>query len=832
MATKATVKYENPVITTSGNLLLTTLGDVWAYYKVKPFQLNVANAEDKNTYFSYFVDALERLQKYEDVSFTVLPADMDLEGRIKGTAPDWATDLGNIPEYYLGQEQLGILNSEFKPAVIDEFYIGVKLKNTNFDDTVRDKLKQTSDFFIRRVAETLRFQIQYNDEFFKRYEVMNDDVLGILMTLNAEKVTPKQLATVLGYSYRPDDESSLESMRETVFDLATAGTIKRITDKKTDYMSQLVLLLPDTWNEDFDLIPELLSFKFPVMIDIKVNFPKRTGLTGITQKTKSAMSKYRDELVDSMESGNDNSTKKSETNYLMAKDLGDVLEGTDAFMSWSLVLTITDDTVDGLKDKIRRVKTRLNTFDRKIKVIKPLFSQELLLYQALPATNLGLYQRWLQYTQAEALATLMFGTSYDLGTNTGFYIGRVLDDNKYSNLVNAIYSSRRLLLLNPVIANKGISGAKTDSPHIAVTGDMGQGKSFLVKLLLLNLSMFNAKVLYLDPKQEVRRWFERALNNSDIPAFKKLISSFNFVTLNANDSNNNGVLDPLLTLNAQSSPDEKPAVMTLVKEMLLQVRSIGDNLKLDLALNEAISRVIDRRLMGENVGSLVILDELESGEAVDLARAYRSTIQDSMLRLAFSDGQNEGLSITDRRTILEVTGLEFPAAEQEAKTYTETQKYSMSIMLALGKYLEKFGRQNTAEFSIEMIDEAWIFTASNAGKKVLDAIKRLGRSENNMLVYSTQRVGDVSGADSQGQFGQLFAFDSSDDRENILLQFGLPVNKENLQMLKDMSKGQALFRDIYGRVGKVAIHSLFDEWTEAFKTVDKNTGALLEAQYG
>ncbi|MCT3079806.1 ATP-binding protein, partial [Leuconostoc citreum] len=110
--------------------------------------------------------------------------------------------------------------------------------------------------------------------------------------------------------------------------------------------------------------------------------------------------------------------------------------------------------------------------------------------------------------------------------------------------------------------------------------------------------------------------------------------------------------------------------------------------------------------------------------------------------------------------------------------------------------------------SLEMIDEAWIFTTSQAGKNVFDSIKRLGRSENNAVFYATQRVKDSDDEESIGQYGQLFAFDSSDDRENILKQFNLPVTKANIEMLANLKKGQCLFRDIYGRVGKVVIHSL------------------------
>ncbi len=385
-----------------------------------------------------------------------------------------------------------------------------------------------------------------------------------------------------------------------------------------------------------------------------------------------------------------------------------------------------------------------------------------------------------------------------------------------------------------MISNKGIKGAKTDSHHLALSGDTGQGKSFLFKILLLHMAMFNTKILYIDPKQEVRRWFMRALEKEKNPYFQKLIQSFHFATLNANDKANLGILDPMLTLNEQSTENDIPDVMTFINEMLRQVRSDSKDILVQTALNNAIQLVCSRRIKGEQVGTLNVFDELDKGSQAekDLAAYYRSIVPVTMLKLAFSDGSTDSLQFNDKRTILEVTGLQLPQASQDSRTYSETQKYSIALMLALGKYLEKFGRANPDEFTLEMIDEAWIFNTSQAGKNVFDSIKRLGRSENNALFYATQRVNDSSGEGSIGQFGQLFAFDCVDDRPNILRQFNLPVNKANLRLLEDLQKGQCLFRDIYGRVGKVVIHSLFDEWTTALKTVNSNESARLEEKYG
>ena len=834
MAKNVNVKYENPVVQYQDNLLLTTIGDVWAYYQLKPFQINVANAQDKSNFKETFVDVFERLQKYDDIDLKLIPVDMDLAGRIQGTSPDWAKDIADVAQYYMGQEEVDILESEFKPAIRDEFYVGVKLKNTSVGDDLKDKFQFATDLILRRLAETMRYQVKFDDKFFERYQTMNDDVLGILRPLDATKMSEEKLINMLGSTYHHQGMKDFSNMRDTAFDLAKLGIVKRETQEETDYISHLVLNLPDRL-DNLALIPELQSFKFPVEVHFKINFPQRDGFKGMKQETRSSKGKYKDELEDAL-SSDDDSSKRSRTNYALAQDLADVMDSKDAFMQWLLVLVIRDDDVQRLKTKIREVKTRLSTFDREIDVFQPSFNQELLLYQNLPATNLGVFKRWRQFTNALALAQLMFGTSHELGSRTGFYIGRVLDTNRYFSVDSAVASSRTLLLINPVIANKGIVGAKTDSPHIAITGDTGQGKSFLVKILLNYLAMFDVKLLYVDPKQEVRRWFKASLEDNENPFFTKLMNSFHYVTLNANDSANCGVLDPMLTLNSQSTVDEIPSVLTLVKEMLVQVRSISQDMELDTALTNAIKQVCNQRLAGEQVGTMAIIEILKAGneKSQQLANYYESVIPDSMLKLAFSNGQTDSIEFNNQRTILEVTGLDLPHAEQEVRSYTETQKYSVSIMLALGKYLEKFGREDTKRFSAEIIDEAWIFNASPAGRKVLDGIKRLGRSENNMLIYSTQRVGDVNDEKSNGQYGQIFAFDSADDseRENILRHFGLPVNRSNMDMLKDLKKGQCLFRDIYGRVGKVVIHSLFEEWTKAFKTVDKNAGAELEAKYG
>ncbi|WP_336206868.1 hypothetical protein, partial [Leuconostoc suionicum] len=79
------------------------------------------------------------------------------------------------------------------------------------------------------------------------------------------------------------------------------GIVKRETQEETDYISHLVLNLPDRL-DNFALIPELQSFKFPVEVHFKINFPQRDGFKGMKQETRSSKGKYKDELEDALSS--------------------------------------------------------------------------------------------------------------------------------------------------------------------------------------------------------------------------------------------------------------------------------------------------------------------------------------------------------------------------------------------------------------------------------------------------------------------------------------------------------------------------------------------------
>ncbi|HDH6079197.1 TPA: ATP-binding protein, partial [Staphylococcus aureus] len=426
----------------------------------------------------------------------------------------------------------------------------------------------------------------------------------------------------------------------------------------------------------------------------------------------------------------------------------------------------------------------------------------------------------------------LFGVSQSLGTKTGFYIGRIDKFIRSVSREEAVASSRDIILFSLLLAAKGIKGAVSDSPHVLITGQTGKGKSFLAKLLWLYTSFFKGQMIYWDPKSEFADWFNKITESEDMqrkyPLFVNHLKTFKYVTLDYNQSNNFGCLDPIVFLNGIEANE-------MLKSVFDEIKSFENYHHIETAIHQAISDTIDERENGETVGSLSVIEKLQNHDDEAVRNAgdllYQKT-QNNILKLVFGNGENPALNIEEKITILQVKGLDIPKADDDPSTYSTSEQNGITLMLLIGKFLQKFGSRRQIQTTI-FIDEGWAFSASRQGKKVAKGIKRMGRSENNSLVFITQSVKDKADEDG-GNFGCHFAFDEKDEREDILKSLDLEYSKEspeNMEMLKDLKKGQCIFSDFYGRVGKMAVHCPFEEMTEAFRTQEDSASSKAEEKF-
>lgn len=385
-------------------------------------------------------------------------------------------------------------------------------------------------------------------------------------------------------------------------------------------------------------------------------------------------------------------------------------------------------------------------------------------------------------------------------------------------------------MFHPFIANEGIKSAKTDSPHISITGQTGMGKSFLVKLILLNLSFLDTKILMTDPKNEIQHWFERALENPDMrvkyPMFADLIRNFHYVTLDASDKNNWGVLDPICFLQGTEAHDNAQAVIEQIYDLHGK-----DNVKTELL--KGITKVIEQRAKGEKVGLMHVVYHLQKSKNENIKNVgdllYQMS-QNNVLSLIFSEGDVEGVHLEHKVNILQIEGLDLPDVEDDPHYYSDGERKSLCLMIPLAKFCEKFGSRDKEENTAIIFDEAWMLTNARGGKKLVKSMRRVGRSYKNQLYLVTQSVSDIEGENDKGNFGARFAFSEDAETDEILNYMGLRKTTGNRDLMDNMEKGQCLFRDFYGRTGKLAIDCLFDEWKEAFKTVNKSHSAIAEEE--
>ncbi|WP_340120197.1 ATP-binding protein, partial [Pelagibius sp. 7325] len=179
----------------------------------------------------------------------------------------------------------------------------------------------------------------------------------------------------------------------------------------------------------------------------------------------------------------------------------------------------------------------------------------------------------------------LLGVDSFVGSKIGFFLGWGDRFDKHTDLESAIRSSRDFVLYHPFLANQQIKGSKTRSPHCLITGDTGNGKSFLAKLLYQYISFMDVKALYIDPKKEMRKWITKIINNpqtrKDFPLYINHLEKYHFITLDHEKKENWGALDPVSFMPASKAKD-------LIEVIFEQIYNFKDKDTISTAFLRAI----------------------------------------------------------------------------------------------------------------------------------------------------------------------------------------------------------------------------------------------------
>ena len=529
------------------------------------------------------------------------------------------------------------------------------------------------------------------------------------------------------------------------------------------------------------------QFTFPVDTSMNVEIVEnRKALTTVRNKKK----ELKDLDNHAYQAGSETSS-----NVVDALDSVDELEtdldqSKESMYKLSYVIRVSAPDLDELKRRCDEVKDFYD--DLNVKLVRPAGDMLGLHSEFLPASKRYIND-YVQYVKSDFLAGLGFGATQQLGENTGIYIGYSVDTG-------------RNVYLQPSLASQGVKGTVTNALASAFVGSLGGGKSFCNNLLVYYSVLFGGQAVILDPKAERGNWKE---------TLPEIAHEINIVNLTS-DKDNAGLLDPFVIMkNVKDAESLAIDILTFLTGI-----SSRDGEKFPV-LRKAVRSVTQ----SDSRGLLHVIDELRREDTPisrNIADHIDSFTDYDFAHLLFSDGTVENaISLDNQLNIIQVADLVLPDKDTTFEEYTTIELLSVSMLIVISTFALDFIHSDRSIFKIVDLDEAWAFLNVAQGETLSNKLVRAGRAMQAGVYFVTQSSGDVSKESLKNNIGLKFAFRSTDlgEIKQTLEFFGIDKDDENNQKrLRDLENGQCLLQDLYGRVGVVQIHPVFEELLHAFDT--------------
>lgn len=828
-------RLEYPIAKTDGNMALRKDGVVTAFYRVPNTPITITDTDKKKKHKITVSQVVKKLAKYKYFEVSLISRDYLLEEKMRDFSEDLADDSKVLGEQTLNRT-VGLLTKEMEIPYEYEWIVGINIEKTivknNLTEAVTNQLSEIAE----NIAGFLGFEVETLENWYEDYQEIESIIYRLLSPLKAKRLTNEELFYYQRYQFltyiphlREDviANRALENVTDTVITVVEEGILKLSSIYGTSYLSILPIGRYSTIFNGFHLGELLQRLSFPVWLKMKAEFIDKSGLNGQMGRSNN---RYRNIMNEAASTD----TVQQDDILMGAYSLKDLMKkvgNKEELIRFGAYVTVAASNIKQLK---QRRQSLLSYFqDMSVSLHEaghdtPYLFQSLLYGQDLQVTT----RKWNHLVTCKGFAELMLFTNTRSGNRIGWYIGRV--DNRltaWDNIDEAVQGSKNLVLFNATVANKeDIAGKVTKNPHLIITGATGNGKSYLAQLLFLLTSQQNVRILYIDPKRELREHYQKVISQPDFarrfPERKKQIENINFVTLDATLESNHGVLDPIVIL-------EKENAQATAKNMLLYLLRQATQVELTqtTSLTNAITTVLERREAGETVGFNHVIELLcqdEDKKVVEVGEYFKAIIRNSILELAFSDGNVKGLSYDERVTVLEIADLSLP--KDGVEDISDHEANSICLMFALGAFCKHFGERNDDE-TLEIFDEAWILMQSSEGKAVIKSMRRVGRSKYNTLCLVTQSVHDAENEEDSTGFGTIFAFYEKSERKDILKHVGLEVTEKNLEWLDNMISGQCLYYDVYGNLNMISVHNLFEDIDPFLKPMKQTTSSVLENKY-
>ena len=804
-----------PIKYIENNLVFNHEGECFAYYELLPYNYSFLTPEQKlqvHTNFRQLI-AQNREGKIHALQISTERSIHSIQEKSKQSVTGRLKDIA----YHRIDEQTEALVSMIGDNQQDyRFFIGFKLLVNEQEislKNLRNSAKETFSTFFREINQKLMgdFVVMPQEEvrryskianllqakIERRFHIrpLNKNDFGYLI----EHIYGKEITAYEEYDYPLPLKKMKSDILVKRYDLLKPTRslieenqryLKIQNETATSYVAyftidSIVGELDFPSNEIFYFQQQQFDFSIDTSMNVEI-VPNKKALSTVRNKKK----ELKD--LDNHAWSSDNETGSNVLDALEdVSELESELDQTkESMYKLSYVIRVAADSYEELRRRCNEVKDYYD--DWSIKLVRPFGDMMGLSSEFLPASKRYIND-YVQYVTSDFLAGLGFGASQMLGETDGIYIGYNLDTGKN-------------VYLKPSLASQGVKGSVTNALATAFLGSLGGGKSFSNNLLVYYSVLFGAQALIIDPKGERSFWKE------NLP---EIAGEINIVNLTS-DRENQGLLDPYVLMTLKKDAE------SLAIDILTFLTGISsrDGERFPL-LRKAIRSVTQQ----ENSGLLLVIDELRKDDnplSHSIADHIESFTDYDFAHLLFSDGSvKQSISLTKQLNILQIADLVLPDAQTNFTEYTTMELLSVAMLIVISTFALDFIYSDRQTFKIVDLDEAWSILQVAQGKALSNRLVRAGRAMNAAVFFVTQNADDLIDEKLKNNIGLKFAFRSTHIHEikKILEFFNVDQEDEdNQQRLRELENGQCLMQDLYGRVGTIQVHPVFEELFHAFDT--------------
>lgn len=843
------MKIQFPLKHMEDNLIFNKNHTVWAYYRIEGFNYDFLDFDQKKSPF-YKQFALFNNAGL-DMHLLVIPSPTDVRAIIDSTIEEM-----KLKDYPLKENGISYFQQVKdvleKRSLVNEtseyyYYIGIQLnpnKNTYISaNPLIETMKLAKDFFnglnsyvytatglephdiLKSDIESYKkqaknFESTLGDAFNSRvFKAKTEELVYIIEKMfstrnnNSDVEIKKDFKTgrtVVGVDDKNKEHEAIRGNDKDFFDVQStnlepfnAKTIKLSKINEEDDIEELLTqhfvishLENLNFHPGFEWIYHIqLMLDFPVTISIRVDhMPNEI----IKKKLVNAKLEVDDQAKEAFRGGNRADSTVTEAS-------GGIVQMENYFQQTgypahvvNFVLKITGENEEQLKLRANKLKNEMSKFG--IRVVAPYGEQFEMFYEMLPGSN-KINDDYKQEVDSGLLAGLMFGTSSNIGDNRGFYIGHTKKFNKP-------------VFVQPDLAAKAFDGLGNvvDSLAMLVAGMTGKGKSFFMNIFIFLSSLMGSIGLIIDPKGDRKNWV------NGLPYIGK--EHIEVWTLGS-DENDAGSLDPFRT---SVSLEEG-------KELTIDILAYLTNTRIEDAGYGILSQAVEEvaKTSDPCIGAVIDLltdwynssEESISAKRFEALESLQNTLRslqgNRLSSLLFGKvGQNFKVLKHDKTIqVLMIQNLNLPS--EETKKLLPSHMISEAIMISVTAWTKQYmykGDRSVHKFILQ--DEASAIERSPMGKQLMDFIVRQGRYYNTTLLKGSQNASDHDSDVANMGMKFSFALRKTEEAEEMLDYLNLPVTEVNINKLKNLDRGEALFQDIYGRTSEIYIDPVFKDLLNAF----------------